>query len=367
MKSDFIKISYKLICKPLLFMLSPETSHTLAVKAGVFLGKYQGTRKLTSWLFNYGNPVLTQQILGMEFKNPVGLSAGFDKNAELTSILPSVGFGFIEVGTVTGEKCEGNSKPRLWRLKKSKSLLVNWGLMNDGCEEIASRLQKTSVEIPLIVSVGKTNCAETVDLQTGISDYLKSYKAMLPHADFIDINISCPNAHGGEPFTASQKLRMLLEEIAKIPTEKPIFLKMPADLPFDQIDEILEIADEFKVAGFICSNLTKSRENPLIKDEIPTELGGLSGKVVEEKANSLIAHIYKKTHGKKVIIGVGGVFSAEDAYKKIKLGASLVQLITGMIYEGPQLVGDINRGLAEMLKRDGFNSLSEAIGFENRP
>ena len=302
--------------------------------------------------------------MGIKFKNPIGLAAGFDKDAYLPGILPSVGFGFTEVGTITGKPCEGNPKPRLWRLKNSKSLVVYYGLKNDGCEEISKRLKNQKFSIPVITSIGKTNSKETMEEKKGIADYLKAYKAFLDIGQVFDINISCPNAFGGLPFSDPKKLDNLLSQIDKIPSKKPILLKMPPDLKDGELDEILKVVSKHKVSGFICSNLTKDRKKSerKITDKFIPDHGGLSGKLVEDLANEQIAKIYQKTKGKYVIIGLGGVFSAEDAYKKIKLGASLIQLITGMIFEGPQLISEINFGLVRLLKKDGFKNISRAIG-----
>lgn len=335
-------------------MFDPEMVHDRMTLAGRILGSNFLTREITSLLFNYSNPALEQNILGIKFKNPIGLAAGFDKDALLTGILPSVGFGFAEVGSITGEACPGNPKPRLWRLKDSKSLIVYYGLKNKGCEEIASRLKNKKFAIPIGTSIAKTNCADTVETEKGIADYVKAFKAFTGTGAYFTINISCPNAFGGLPFTDAKKLDLLLTQTDKIQTNKPIFLKMSPNLTDGELDNILAVAGKHKVHGFICSNLTK---DPKI-----AEKGGLSGKLVEDLANKLISKVYKKTKGKYIIIGCGGVFSAEDAYKKIKLGASLIQLITGMIFEGPQLIGDINKGLVKLLKQDGYKNISEAIG-----
>ena len=178
------------------------------------------------------------------------------------------------------------------------------------------------------------------------------------------INISCPNAFGGQPFTDSKRLDALIEKIMSVPKTKPIFLKLSPDLSKQEIDEIINIAIKFKIDGFICANLTKNRNNKNIIDENIPEVGGLSGKVVDSLSDELIRYIYKKTNGEFVIIGVGGVFRAEDAYRKIKAGASLIELITGMIFEGPQVISEINLGLVKLLKADGYKNISEAIGKE---
>lgn len=342
-------------------MLDPEMVHDSITLVGRFLGSNPLTRGTTRALLSYSHPALEQKILGIRFKNPVGLSAGFDKDALLTDILPSVGFGFAEVGSITGEPCEGNPKPRLFRLKNHKSLVVYYGLKNEGCEKISERLKNKSFAIPIGTSIAKTNCKATVDTDKGIADYVKAFKKFTGIGDYFTLNISCPNAYGGLPFTDSKRLDLLLSEIDKIGTKKPVFLKMPPDISEREVDKILAVAKKHKVHGFICTNLAKNANI--------AKRGGLSGKLVEELSNRQIKMIYQKTKPrlnrsarKYVIIGVGGVFSAEDAYKKIKLGASLIQLITGMIFEGPQLIGDINRGLVRLLKKDGYKNISEAVG-----
>lgn len=363
-RNFIFKLFYKLALKPVFFALDPEKIHDRATTFGQFLGKYTLTRTLAGWLFKYSHPSLKQSILDITFENPVGLAAGFDKNALLTDILPSVGFGFVEVGSITGEPCPGNPGPRLWRLKKSKALAVHYGLKNDGCEKISQRLKSKKLEIPIGTSIAKTNSRETAETEAGIKDYVKAYRRFATIGDYSTINISCPNAFGGEPFSDPVKLDKLLTEIDKITTSKPVFIKMPVDVSEKEIDQILEVVKKHKIQGFICANLTKKRDNPKIKDKNIPGKGGLSGKIVEELSNRQIAYLYRKTAGKCIIMGVGGVFSAKDAYKKIKLGASLIQMITGMIFEGPQVISEINSGLVKLIKRDGFKNISEAVGYD---
>lgn len=350
-RNQIIHFFYRNIFKPIFFLIDPESIHNNMVLVGRILGSNFLTRFITRIFFSYSNKKLEQTILGIRFKNPVGLAAGFDKEGMIINILGPVGFGFTEVGTITGEKCAGNPKPRLWRIKKDNSLIVNYGLKNDGSEIIFQRLVNQKLSIPTITSIGKTNCKDTVNTKAGIKDYVKAFNKFTNIGDFFDINISCPNTFGGLPFSDPKKLDQLLTYIDQIYTKKPIFIKMPPDLTEKQVDSILEVVKKHQIAGFICSNLTKKDKN-----------GGLSGKLVEELSNKQISYIYQKTKGKYVIIGVGGIFSAEDAYKKIKLGASLVQLITGMIFEGPQLISEINQGLVKLLKQDGYTNISEAVG-----
>ncbi len=363
-KTKFLHWSYTRLLKPIFFRFDPEDMHNFFNSAGKFLGKYHITRKLTRKLFHYESPSLEQTILGIHFKNPVGLSAGFDKNAELTDILPSVGFGFLEVGSITGEPCTGNPRPRLWRLPKSQALVVNYGLKNDGSEVVAHRLQHKKFEVPIGISIAKTNNPFLCTTELGVADYVKAYQTLGTLGDYDTINISCPNVHGGQPFTHPQSLDILLSALQKIRGKKPMFLKVPADSTDTEIDAILDVAQRYSINGFVCTNLAKSRDG--IRDKVIPERGGLSGKLVDKKSDHIIEYMYRKTRGTCVIMGVGGIFCAADAYKKIRLGASVVQLITGMIYEGPQLIGQINKELAQFLETDGFKNISEAVGVDVR-
>lgn len=365
LRNIIIRFIYIGILKPIFFQIDPEKVHDRILVFGKFFGTNVIMRRFVKLLFYYSHPSLKQEILGINFSNPIGLAAGFDKNAELTNILPPVGFGFVEVGSITGDACDGNPKPRLWRLIKSKSLVVYYGLKNDGAEVIANRLRNKRFSVPIGISIAKTNNEKTVGLDAGINDYLKAYEEFSEIGAYYTINISCPNTFGGQPFTDSISLEKLLVKIDKVKKSKPIFLKLSPDISRPQIDEILMLVKNYKIDGFICTNLTKQRDNYFIRDDNVSEQGGISGKAVAELSNELIKYIYKKTNGEYVIIGVGGVFTADDAYKKIRLGASLVQLITGMIFQGPQSISEINQGLVELLKRDGFNSIKEAIGVDN--
>ena len=357
---------YTKILKPFYFLMDPEFVHDRMLVVGKILGKFRLTRWKTRLCFGYRNPKLEQTVLGIKFANPVGLAAGFDKNAEITDILSDVGFGFAEVGSITGEPCPGNPKKRLWRLPKSKSLVVYYGLKNDGCEALAKRLAGKKFRIPIGASVAKTNNQACADAEVGIKDYAKAFEAMQGVGSYLTVNISCPNAFGGEPFTDPAKLEMLLARLDAITTDKPVFLKLAADLDTAQIDAILEVAKRHRVHGFVCTNLTKKRDNPKIVDKEVPDKGGMSGKVVDALSDEVIRYVYLKVKGTHIVIGCGGVFTAADAYRKIRLGSSLVQLITGMIFEGPQAISAINQGLVKLLEKDGFKNISEAIGVDNK-
>lgn len=355
--AQFSKFAYRYGCKPYFFKRDPETVHDRMVRLGATIGKCAITRSVTQQLFAFGHPMLEQRLHEIFFKNPVGLSAGFDKNADLTSIMPSVGFGFEEVGSITAGAYEGNPKPRLWRMPEHRALQVYYGLKNDGAEKIHKKLMGKKFHFPLGVSIAKTNCPETSQLEKGIKDYLFTYTLFQDVGDYFTINISCPNTCETTPLFANpQNLSKLLKTLQTIPKKKPLFIKLSPDLEDRTLIQIIESCLENDVDGFVCTNLTKNSGLSL-----PGK-GGVSGKAVEMLANKMIRTVYSQTKGKKTIIGCGGIFTPEDAYAKIRAGANLLQLITGMIYEGPQLIGDINRGLVALLKRDGFTHVSEAVG-----
>jgi len=387
-KSVFLNFGYKFIAKPYFFAQDPEKVHDDMISLGKVLGQFYFARFFIKLAFNYQDKILETNLAGLKLKNPIGLAAGFDKDAEITDILPAVGFGLAEVGSITGKACAGNLKPRLWRLPKSNSLVVYYGLKNKGCDEIVDRLKKNiakklgannvenqnpNFEIPVGFSVAMTNIPENANIENAIDDYAQAFEKVSQIADYITVNISCPNITCGEEklFLVPENLEKLLARLDQIKFanigkfEKPIFVKMSPDLELNVIDEILNVLDKHRISGIICTNLTKKRDpNLVVEKEVP-ENGGLSGVPVREASDKLLAYLYKKVGHRFVLIGCGGIFSAKDTYRKIRLGASAVQLITGMIYVGPQLVGDINRELVAMLKKDGFKNVSEAVGVDN--
>lgn len=366
-KYKFFNILYVNFLKKIFFRFNPEFVHDRMINLGNLLGKFSISRFFISKIFNYEHQSLHQKIGGIEFKNPVGLSAGFDKNGKLINILGSVGFGFMEIGSVTMERYLGNPKPRLFRLPKSKGLVVYYGLMNDGVRKIVERIKSEYISNNSIlgISVAKTNCKETSTEEGGINDYFECLKYLEDQniGDYYTINVSCPNTFGGEPFTTPEKLSNLLRKISTLKINKPIFVKLPINLNFEEFDSLLKICVEYKITGVVIGNLTKVRDPNLIKDIIPDNIkGGISGLPTQKLTNDLISYTYENYKDQLIIIGVGGIFSAEDAYEKIKRGASILQLITGMIYEGPQLIGQINKGLVELLEKDGYRNISQAIG-----
>lgn len=353
MRNIVIHLAYVYILKPILFCIDPEKIHDQMVRVGVFLGSTALGKFLTRLAFGYSHPSLRQEIAGIVFENPVGLAAGFDKNAKLTNILSEVGFGFMEVGSITGEPGAGNARPRLWRHPEQKNLRVHYGLNNDGAQKISERLAGKKFALPMGVSMAKTNSPATVDASAAIQDYLKVYRAFKNIGAYHTINISCPNAFGGQPFTEPERLEALLTAIDQERNSQPVFLKLSPDLTEDQLAQIAGIADRHRVNGLICSNLTKQHN---------LGEGGLSGKGVADLSLRQIKYLRKKFGARFVLIACGGIFSAEDAYARIRAGASLVQLIAGMIFEGPQVISEINRGLTQRLKRDGWSNIAQAVG-----
>lgn len=363
--------SYRHIAKPILFKFSPDSVHNTIIKTGKLTGYIPPALWISRGVFSYTNTAfLGQTINGIDYKNPVGLSAGFDKNFELLKLLPSLGFGFIEGGSLTYHASTGNPRPHYRRLPHSKSILVNAGLNNDGAKVIVDRIKKAKkLALPLNISVAKTNsaaaCTDTLAIQDYVASLMVIKKAKV--GDIITINISCPNAFGGEPFTTPKKLDNLLTAIDGCKLTQPIYIKMPIDLDWQNYDKLLQIITKHNIAGVTTGNLAKNRTNPAIKQNIPIDWpGNLSGKPTKELSNMLIHNTYKKYGNQLTIIGVGGIDSAHDAYEKIKHGASLVELITGLIYEGPQVVGQINKGLVELARADGYSHISQAIGAYHR-
>lgn len=360
-----VEVAYYHLLKPLLFLRDPEAVHDVFTRVGIMLASLPVAQRLIRGTFRYDDDILVTTVAGIHFQNPIGLAAGFDKNARLTDILPDVGFGFGELGSITGRPCAGNSGTRLWRLPKSRGLVVYYGLKNDGADSIANRMRRAQFRFPIGISAAKTNSKETIDTNVAIDDYAYVVASFRGIGDYYTINISCPNAFGGEPFTDPTRLDALLTRIDAL-ADKPVFLKLAVDLSHTELDAIIAVCDAHRIAGFVCSNLTKLRKNEKIVERSVPEKGGISGLPVQKLSDEQVRYVYQKTKGKYAIMGVGGVFTGEDAYRKIRLGASLVQLITGMIYRGPQAIGQINAELAALLRRDGFKNVSDAVGVDYR-
>jgi dihydroorotate dehydrogenase len=349
--SQLTAYAYQKVVKPIFFCFDPEVIHHQNIDFGKLLGKSNLAQKLFTSSWAYAHPSLVKKIDGISFPNPVGLSAGFDYNGELTQILPAIGFGFHTIGTVTLHSYSGNIPPRLGRFPRSQALLVNKGLKNLGAKEIIKKLHKSPFHIPTGISIASTNMMFRSEKQqvTDIIDCFKLFEeSSLKHA-YYELNISCPNTFDGEPFTNPDRLEMLMKEMDNLKISRPMYIKMTIDQSEEETIALLKTLEKHNVQGIIIGNLTKDKKNSAVdpKDQIEWQKrkGNLSGKPTWERSNRLIQLARKTCKKRFTIIGTGGIFSGEDAQTKIDLGADLVQLITGMIYKGPQLIGQINHYL----------------------
>lgn len=362
---------YRHLVKPILFRYPPDDIHELFLSIGKHLGRFRLVRWCFAAMWRYDDPKLEQTLLGLRFRNPIGLSAGFDYRADLVDILPSLGFGFHSIGTLTAQPYGGNPRPMMQRLPKSRSLLVNKGFKNDG---VAVTLAKLQMAAPLGairgVSIGSTNRAY-LDFAEMVEDVVSGFQAAetCSRFDYYELNISCPNLRNlenlKEQLASPSGLKTLLTRLQCLELRRPVFIKLPLEQHEDEMRDLLEAARPFTfVKGLILANLAKDRLNPAFHPEEIARAGqgNFSGKPTQARSNALLRYAYRHYHDRFILVGVGGVFSAEDAYMKILYGASLVQLITGMIYMGPQEIGAMNAGIAARLKRDGYRTISEAVG-----
>lgn len=362
---------YKKIIKPILFKFPADDVHNFFLRRGRLLGSIPFTKKFLAKVLVYKSPSLSQKVAGISFANPIGLAAGFDYDADLIDILPSVSFGFHTVGTVTHLPYAGNPRPMLGRLPKSKSLLVNKGFKSMGIYSVLKKIgMRREGCIPLGLSIGSTNQAYKKIEDMAEDIYLSFVEVLkVDYFDYYELNISCPNLINvenlKEKFDDPIGFAILLNKLSYLNIDKPLFVKMHAEKSTEETFALLEVAKNYKwISGVIISNLVKNRNNKSFdEDEIKNAgKGNFSGKPTEEFSNNLISEVYKQYKDRFIIIGCGGIFSGADAYEKIKRGATLVQMVTGMIYEGPSVIGKINKELAELLSKDCLTNISEAIG-----
>jgi len=341
------------ILKPFLFSLDPETAHDLAIKS-------LKLNPLPQKMFEVKDEqMLKIELLGKNFPNPIGLAAGFDKSAEAYNPLLKLGFGFVEVGTVTPIKQFGNSKPRIFRLEDDGALINRLGFNNDGMEIIRNRIKSDAKTGILGINIGPNK-----DTKDQKNDFCLGLKNFFDIADYITINISSPNTESLRDFHDQEKLKDLLLALNKIKKENkthiPLLLKVSPDIQDNHISEIVDVATKSDISAIIITNTTDANRDNL-KCEIKEE-GGLSGEPLQQISTNMIKKFYKKLNGKIPIIGVGGVNSGKSAYEKIVAGASLLQLYTGFVYRGPSAAKDIKKELIQILKAEGLNNIKEAIG-----
>lgn len=359
---------YERIVRPTLFLFDPEFVHDGAILLGEMLGRTALGRGMVRSMCHYEHPALRTTVRGTTFPNPIGLAAGFDKDVRLTNIMPSVGVGFMEVGAITYHAYGGNKGTRLVRLKDDKALVVYYGLKNIGADAVAEKMKHLSFAIPTGINIAKTNRAD-VKGAASVEDYCATYRMLAGYFAYATLNVSCPNAQDGCLFQDPRLLNELLAGMAHEKKRAPIFLKISNHLSIGELDDILEVVDRYPfIDGFVVTNLSKKREQLQLKSSerllgrVPE--GGISGLPIKHLSTRLIRHIAKTAGDRYAIMGVGGVFTGEDAYEKIKAGASLIQLITGMIYGGPFAIKRIKKELVGLLHRDGFKSVEEAVGIE---
>lgn len=343
---------YEKLIRPILFRQDPEKAHDLGVLSLDYLGRLAGLCRLMEW---YNRPSLTKpiELFGVSFPNAVGLAAGMDKNARFWRAAPALGFGHVEIGTVTRHRQPGNDRPRVFRYPEQEAIINRMGFNNDGAEIIAARLKKDGAQkkrrVPLGINIGKS---KLTPLEKAVEDYLFSFNALVDYADYITINVSSPNTPDLRKLQDKDHLEQLLSELCKAnrgrarklgEKPKPMLLKIAPDLNWRQIDEILTVLHALQLDGIIATNTTIQRSGELKNAE---QSGGLSGKPLHRRACDVVNYISRATHGKLPLIGVGGVFDAESAGRMVDNGAHLVQVYTGMVYRGPFLARELAHALA---------------------
>ncbi|MNI11445.1 Dihydroorotate dehydrogenase [compost metagenome] len=362
---------YKKLAKPLLFRMDAEKAHHLTINGLSAAGAIPGGKQLIKAIYGVPNSTdLAQQLWGLQFPNPVGLAAGLDKNAKAVAGFSRIGFGFMEVGTVTPKPQAGNEQPRLFRLPEDEALINRMGFNNIGIEEMGRNLKKTGERpIPIAINIGKNKVTPN---ELAEEDYRQCIRSLYTMGDFFVVNISSPNTpdlrnlqHGND---LSRLLEAVMEEMELQQTKhqhpgKPVLVKIAPDLTDAELDLSVKAIRDSGVSGIIATNTTLDRKG--LKNPNREQMGGLSGKPLRNRSTDIIKQIYRLTEGKLPIIGSGGIFTAQDAYDKIRAGATLVEVYTALIYEGPGLLARINKGLLDLMKRDGFTHISQAIGTDH--
>lgn len=353
--------------RPILFRLEAERAHNLVFNGLAACEPFlaRRARALQPWM----DPALVQRLWGISFPNPVGLAAGFDKDARAPHVWPLLGFGYAELGTITAEAQPGNPAPRVFRLAPDRALINRLGFNNSGAEAVAQRLahllRTTRPAIPIGINIGKSR---VTPLDDATSDYVRSLRRLFCFADYVVINVSSPNTPGLRDLQAEEPLAALLaaltkenEALARAQQQppRPLLVKVAPDLADAALARIVQVARAGGAAGFVATNTTTQRAGLTTPTE---EAGGLSGAPLRERATAVVRTLYRCAGATLPIIGVGGIFTAEDAYARVRAGAALVQIYTGMIFEGPRLAHRIARGLGDLLRRDGFTHLREAVG-----
>lgn len=362
---------YRHLGKPLFFKLDPEKAHHLVINGLHKAAKIPGGTSMMRGMYGIpDSPELSTDLFGLRFPSPVGLAAGLDKNGEAVDGFSAIGFGFMEVGTVTPKAQPGNDSPRLFRLPPDEALINRMGFNNLGAEEMAKSLGSLkSRHIPIAVNIGKNKVTPNEEAH---HDYEKCISVLYPYADFFVVNISSPNTPDLRNLQHGSELAILLDAVMKemskqaalTGSSKSVLVKIAPDVNDAELEYMIDTIQNSGVSGLIATNTTLSREG--LSHSNAKEMGGLSGKPLRERSTEIISRVYRQTSGRLPIIGSGGIFTADDAYEKIRAGASLVEIYTALIYEGPEVNRKIHRGLKELLRRDGLSHISEAVGADHR-
>ncbi len=337
-----------------LFSLPPETVHELVVTA-LRMGQWEPILSLLESRMQVTDSRLETTVFETTFQNPVGVAAGFDKNARVPRMLGALGFGHVEIGAVTAEGQPGNPRPRLFRLPEDKAIINRMGFNNAGADAIADRLSSTEATGPIGANIGKT---KTTPLEDAAADYLYTYERLAPHADFSVLDVSSPNTRGLRELQDRGPLEEILTTLTEAGAD-PLLVKLSPDLHEAAIADVIDLAESVGLSGIVATNTTTERPDSL-RSQNAAESGGLSGKPIADRATETVRFVAERTE--LPVVGVGGIFTARDAYEKIRAGADLVQLYTGFIYQGPTVARDINTGLLDLLEADGFDSIEDAVG-----
>ena len=373
MKNSFVHFvgwSYRAVA-PLIFLADSEPAHDFVLDMSEFMGKIPGVPWLMRACLNVSHPSLRTKVIGIDFDNPIGLAAGFDHEGQMPRIVDGIGFGFQSVGTVTNGTYEGNPYPRIKRLTKSRTLLVNKGLKSTGMSNVLKRLKGQKWHVPVGISIGRTNPMKEYTYPASDADVIEAFAKARDSGvpfSYFELNISCPNMLHEVSYYEPAPLGVLLAKIGELKLPKPLVIKMPINLTDEKTKELLDIIMQRPVAAVIFGNLQIDRTLPMFdKEEMAPyadKRGNWSGMPCQARSDFLVKLAYNHVKGKLAIIGCGGIFTAEDAYRKIRNGASLVQLVTATIFEGPQVPAEICAELPKLLKRDGFEHVADAVGVD---
>lgn len=361
---------WRYLIRPFLFSIDAEPAHHFAMGGYRAMTRLPGVCSLLHALYHVKDPALHCQLWGLDFPNPIGLGAGFDKRARWFNELAALGFGHIEVGTITAHPQPGNPKPRLFRVPQDQGLINRLGFNNKGCETAAENLKHQTIRTILGINIGKSKVTE---LNEATADYLRSFERLFDYANYFTVNVSSPNTPNLRELQDRDRLEDLLTALqlrnvemaqAKAVAPKPILLKIAPDLTEEQLDDIAEILLEKKLSGLIATNTTIDRSGLKTPKERIDAIGagGLSGRPLTSRSREVVKGMYRRLGGKIPIVGVGGVFSAEDAWEMMCAGASLVQVYTGFIYSGPGFVAQINRELSRRLAAEGVSHIGDIVG-----